>query len=153
MPTHRLLFCMSQHVTTRAGLRHDGFHRCQLAPVCRAGTTLIRRATPVAMPIYYFPHFFMAQSKESEMSSSSQKPIHSLRYRGVSAAIFANETKIDGRTVIYHKVALQRYYKDGDEWKVSNGFSRDDLPVAMLLLQQVYEWILSTEAKRGKDAD
>jgi hypothetical protein len=74
------------------------------------------------------------------------------RLRGVSAAIFPNFAKTDdGREITFHKVRLQRSYRDGEEWKQTESLGRDDLPVATLLLQRAWEFILDTEAKRGKE--
>lgn len=95
----------------------------------------------------------MAHAKETEKDSSSQDPVYSLRYRGVAMAVFANETKVEGRTITFHKVSLHRYYKEGDEWKVSNGYSRDDLPIVRLLMLKAYEWVLAAEAKRKETDD
>jgi len=85
------------------------------------------------------------------MAQASAKPVKTFRLRGISASIFANSAKSDGRDITFHKVSLQRAYKDGDEWKNTTSFGRDDLPVAKLLLEQAWQFILETEASRGKD--
>ena len=41
--------------------------------------------------------------------------------------------------------------KDGDEWKTTASFGRDDLPVMQLLLKRAWEFILDAEASRGKE--
>jgi hypothetical protein len=89
------------------------------------------------------------QAKVSD--TPAQKPVRVVRLRGVSASIFANQAKSEGRDITYHKVSVQRSYKDGDEWKQTTSFGRDDLPVVNLVLQRAYEWILDAEAARGKD--
>lgn len=94
----------------------------------------------------------MAIAKDHDMAPS-QKPVHSVRLRGISASVFENKTKIENREVTFHKVAVSRTYKDGDEWKSTTSFGRDDLPVVTLVVQRAYEWILDAEANRGKDAD
>lgn len=86
------------------------------------------------------------------MAQASQKPVKVFRSRGVSASIFANHAKSDGRDITYHKVSLQRTYKDGDEWKTTTSFGRDDLPVARLLLDRAWEFILDAEASPSSDA-
>lgn len=92
----------------------------------------------------------MANAKNSDMAQSN-KPVHTIRFRGISASIFANKTKIEDRDVTFHKVAVARNYKDGDDWKSTTSFGRDDLPVVTLVTQRAYEWILEAEANRGKD--
>ena len=60
---------------------------------------------------------------------ANPKPISEVRIGRVKAAIWPNET--DGRT--RHNVTFSRLYKDGDEWKNTQSFSRNDL----LLLAKV----------------
>ena len=93
----------------------------------------------------------MAAVKEPTRVPTNTKPIHAFRMRGISASLFENHSKSDGRDVVFHKVSLQRRYRDGDEWKTTTSFSRDDLPIAMLLMQRAWEFIVDVEADRGKD--
>jgi hypothetical protein len=90
--------------------------------------------------------------KEQE-TASSQKPIKTIRLRGVSASIFANPAKVDGRDITFHKVSIQRAYKDGDDWKHTSSFGRDDLPVVSTVLRRAWEFILDTEAAKSRDED
>ena len=85
------------------------------------------------------------------MAQAPTKPVKTFRLRGISASVFENHAKTNGREVTFHKVSLQRSYKDGDEWKTTTSFGRDDLPVAKLLLERAWEFILEAEASRGKD--
>lgn len=86
------------------------------------------------------------------MAQTSNKPVKVFRLRGISASVFENHAKSDGRDISFHKVSLQRTYRDGDEWKTTTSFGRDDLPVAKLVLEQAWEFILESEASRGKAA-
>ena len=56
---------------------------------------------------------------------ANPKPISEVRIGRVKAAIWPNET--EGRT--RHNVTFSRLYKNGDEWKSTQGFSRNDLLV------------------------
>ena len=56
---------------------------------------------------------------------ASPKPISEVRIGRVKAAIWPNET--EGRT--RHNVTFSRLYKDGDKWKSTQSFSRNDLMV------------------------
>ena len=80
------------------------------------------------------------------MVQAPSKPVKVFRVRGVSASVFQNQSTTDGRDVTFYKVALQRTYKDGKEFKTTSSFSRDDLPVARHVLQQAWEFILGAEA-------
>ena len=102
--------------------------------------------------LYFIPILFMASAQVKEpATASSLKPVKVIRLRGVSASIFANHGKSDGRDITFHKVSVQRSYKDGDEWKQTTSFGRDDLPVVNLVLKRAWEFILDTQGSRGKD--
>lgn len=89
------------------------------------------------------------------MAQKSQKPVKVFRHRGVSASVFENKTKVGDRSVTFHKVSLQRTYKDGEAFKTTSSFSRDDLPVCRHVLNQAWQFILEAESKRAgaDDAD
>ena len=92
----------------------------------------------------------VSQATEPE-TATSQKPVKVIRLRGISASVFANRAKSEGRDITFHKVSVQRSYKDGDDWKQTTNFGRDDLPIVKVVLQRAWEFILDTEAARGKD--
>ncbi len=64
---------------------------------------------------------------------------------------FSNSTEVDGRQVSYHKVTVQRTYRDGDEFKTTTSYGRDDLPIVSLLVARAWEFILDAEAARGSE--
>ena len=57
-------------------------------------------------------------------TTTKARPVHEVRIGSIKAAIWANDTKNGTR----HNVSLSRLYKDGDDWKDSSSFGRDDLP-------------------------
>ena len=36
-----------------------------------------------------------------------------------------------------------RIYRNGDQWKESTRLGRDDIPLARLVLDEAYEWVLT----------
>ena len=90
-----------------------------------------------------FPHSTM------DAESKANRPVKVFRARGVTASIFENESKA-GDT--FHKVTLQRTYHDGKEFKTTDSFSRDDLPVAAKLIGDAWAFVLETEEGRKKGA-
>ena len=94
----------------------------------------------------------MASAKETAPVKETNAPVQTFRLRGMSASVFENQAKSGSRPVTFYKVALQRTYRDGDEWKTTTSFGRDDLPIACLLLQHSWEFILESEAK-NRDTD
>ncbi len=99
-------------------------------------------ATP---PIISVPPIFMVPSKDSV------KPVHVFRLRGISASVFANIAETKNGDVTFHKVSVQRTYKDGNDFKTTTSFGRDDLPIVRLLTDRAWQFILDTEANRGRD--
>ena len=53
------------------------------------------------------------------------KPVAEIRLGSIKAAIWRNEAE----NVVRHNVTFQRLYKEGDKWKRTQNFSRDDLLV------------------------
>ncbi|MEX0702382.1 MAG: hypothetical protein WD069_09830 [Planctomycetales bacterium] len=86
---------------------------------------------------------------ESSTTKSAAKPVETFRLKGISASVFENKSE-DGKTT-FHKVSLQRSYRQDDQWKQTQSLSRDDLPIAQLLLQKAWEFILEAEAKKSAD--
>lgn len=94
-------------------------------------------------PFCFVPLFMMSDKTDSN------KPVQSFRLRGITASVFENQSE-DGKTTFY-KVTLQRSYKQGEEWKSTNSFGRDDLPIVSLLTKQAWEFILNTETSGQKE--
>lgn len=68
---------------------------------------------------------------------TKQKPAHEIRLGRVKATIWANETDNGTR----HNVSVSRLYKDGDEWKATSSFGRDDLPLVAKVVDLAHLWI------------
>lgn len=66
------------------------------------------------------------------------KPVHEIRLGRIKAAIWENPVEERVR----HSVTVQRLYKDGEAWKTSESFGRDDLPLVCKVLDQAHTWIL-----------
>ena len=73
---------------------------------------------------------------------SKQQPVHEIRLGAIKATIWANETTSGTR----HNVTVTRLYKDGDEWKRTESFGRDDLPVLSKVVDMAHTWIFSDAA-------
>ena len=68
---------------------------------------------------------------------SAKKPVHELRIGRIRAAIWENETQNGTR----HNVTFSSLYKDGDQWKDSQSFGRDDLPLLAKVADRAHSWI------------
>ncbi len=69
-------------------------------------------------------------------------PVHEIRLGRIRAAIWENDTQNGTR----HNVTVTRLYKDGDDWKDSTSFGRDDLPFFAKVLDRCHSWIFEQAA-------
>ena len=83
------------------------------------------------------------------MAQEKKKPFHRIPLGNIVAAIWKNETK-DGR--FWFNVTVSRSYKDGDEWKDTSTFRRDDLPIVAKALDMAYAWIWGQNVPADPDA-
>ena len=65
-------------------------------------------------------------------------PIHEIRLGTIRACIWANVSR-EQRT--FFNVSVSRLYRDGEQWKDSHSFGRDDLPVLAKVVELAYAWI------------
>ena len=86
-----------------------------------------------------------SDTKQNHTATNHQKPVAEVRIGSVKAAIWANQT--EGRT--RHNVTFSRLYRDGDEWKTTQSFGRNNLlvlaKVADLAHSRIFE-LQQTEA-------
>lgn len=74
------------------------------------------------------------------------QPIHEIRRGLVKARIWRKKT----RAGVRHCVTVVRLFRNGDTWKESSRFGRDDLPLAQLVLDLAHTWIFqSASAERS----
>lgn len=66
-----------------------------------------------------------------------KQPKHQIRITCVKASIWENFTE----SGIRYNVSFTRLYKDGDQWKYSDSFSRDDLLVLSKVADQAHTYI------------
>jgi len=79
----------------------------------------------------------MRTSRMEALIMSKQRPVHEIRLGAIKAVCWANNTSYGVR----HSVQVRRLYKDGEDWKESDSFSRDDLPVVAKVLDLAHTWI------------
>ena len=79
----------------------------------------------------------MATATKPKPKEAKNRPVHEIRFGRIRAAIWQNETEAGTR----HNVTISRLYKDGDDWKDSTSFGRDDLPLVAKVCDQAHSWI------------
>lgn len=68
---------------------------------------------------------------------TKQKPAHEIRLGSIKATIWENQTEAGVR----HNVTVSRIYKDGDQWKQTESFGRNDLPLVAKVADLAHTWI------------
>lgn len=67
----------------------------------------------------------------------ASKPIHEVRLGLVKAAVWRNPTESGIR---YH-ATFSRLYRDGEQWKFTESFGRDDLLLLAKVADLTHSWI------------
>ncbi len=76
-------------------------------------------------------------TNQNSDNTSNNQPVHVIRHGVISASIWCQETD---KGSLYN-VTFQRSYKDGDSWKNSTSFGRNNLLVVSLIAARAFEWI------------
>ena len=79
----------------------------------------------------------------------SKAPIHVIRFGLIKACIWKNHTSVGDR----YSITVVRLYKNGDVWKESTRFGRDDLLLAAKACDHAHKWIIQeagTESNNGR---
>ena len=72
-------------------------------------------------------------------STKPRPPVHEIRMGRVRAAVWENETQNGSG----YSVTVNRSYKDGEEWRQTSSFWRDDLPLVVKVLDAAHSWIFA----------
>ena len=76
---------------------------------------------------------------KNQTAKQSNKPVHTIRNGSISASIWRQDTE---KGPMFN-VTFQRSYKEGEEWKNSTSFGRNNLLLLSLLAIRAFEWIAS----------
>ena len=66
------------------------------------------------------------------------RPLHEIRIGLIKASIRRRRT----RSGVHYSITVVRLYLNGDVWKESSRFGRDDLPLVRLVLDKAHAWVL-----------
>ena len=80
------------------------------------------------------------------MSNEKKEPVDQAKLGNIIASIWANQT--DKGT--FYNVTVQRFYRDGENWKYTDSFGRDDLLLVRKVLDtahtKIYELLAADKA-------
>ena len=79
----------------------------------------------------------------SSKKESTNKPVQRFTLKGITASVFRNETD---KGVPFYKVSITRTYKDGDEYRTTTAFNRDDLPYVREVSRHAWLDVIKREA-------
>lgn len=66
----------------------------------------------------------------------SKQPSHVVRFGLIKASVWKNQTSAGDR----YSITVVRLYKNGDVWKESTRFGRDDLPLVAKVCDLAHTW-------------
>lgn len=76
-----------------------------------------------------------------------QPPVHSIRAGAVQASVWNNTS--DALQREYFTVTFSRRFRQGEEWKESKSFHRNDLPILAKIANDAHTWIQGQEKGAG----
>lgn len=83
------------------------------------------------------------------MNAPRSKPAHEVRYGAIKAAIWRNESENGTR----YNTTFSKAYRDGDQWKNTDSFGRDDLLVVAKAASDAHTWIHQQPRESGTDSN
>ena len=78
-------------------------------------------------------------------NTMKNKPTHEVRLGLIKAAVWKNETETGTR----YNVTFSRLYREGDQWRSTDSFGRDDLLLLAKVADQAHSWICSGQAEEA----
>ena len=59
----------------------------------------------------------------------------------VSASVWSGTKVVNGKTVEFHSVTIDKAYKVGEDWKHTNSYDPEDLPKVALVANEAYKYL------------
>lgn len=81
--------------------------------------------------------------------SNTNRPVHEERLGRIKACVWKNDTKKG----IRYNVTYSRIFKDGDDWKESDSFGRDDNLLLARVAEIVTVWIYRHQQEETKERE
>lgn len=81
---------------------------------------------------------------------ANQKPVWKTQAGVISVALWQNDAVVGGRSVKMLKATVERRYKDGEEWKSSGSFGRNDIPLVIWCLSRAFGVMLDKSGSQDE---
>ncbi len=88
-----------------------------------------------------------ATTTQTKSEKAANRPVHTIRYGAVRAAIWRNMVDNGNASRPIYNVTFSRSYKDGNEWKESSTFGQDDLLVLAKAMDDAHTFIQQQRLK------
>lgn len=89
-----------------------------------------------------------AQSAGDSRVQNKPHPVQEVRLGAVKAAIWRNETENGAR----YNVTVTRIYRDGDQWRTTESFGRDELLLLAKVADHAHTWICNQAQEEARAA-
>ena len=76
----------------------------------------------------------------------TKKPVHTIKFGFIKLDIWRNETSYGS---VRHSVAPIRLFKDGDRWRESTRFGKDDLLLLAKAADLAHTWVCTESQDHG----
>lgn len=80
---------------------------------------------------------------------AQERPTREFRLGRIRAAVWLNQ---NGQGDAWYSVTVTRSYKDGDEWKDTTSYRRDDLPLVAKVADLAFAWIWDQTSHTRSDS-
>ncbi|MHC4880388.1 MAG: hypothetical protein ACYTGL_28395 [Planctomycetota bacterium] len=80
---------------------------------------------------------------------AQEQPVERFRLGRICAAVWLNQ---NGQGDAWYSITVTRSYKDGDEWKDTTSYRRDDLPLVEKVANLAFAWIWNQTSKTRSDS-
>jgi hypothetical protein len=93
----------------------------------------------------------MARQKNAEAQEPQKErrqPSAKFRMGRICASVWTNQSDKGP----WFSTTILRSYKDGDDWKTTSSFGRDDLPLVEKVAAQAHAWIFRQQQQGGEAA-
>ena len=85
----------------------------------------------------------MSKQTNKPATETPNKPAHEIRVNGIRATIWANQTEKGVR----YSTTFEKSYKQGDEYKHSDSYFREELLVLAYISKEAFRWIAQQPTK------
>jgi hypothetical protein len=92
-----------------------------------------------------------ATSSTNKTDKAANRPVHTIRYGAVRAAIWRNMIDAGNASRPVYNVTFSRSYKDGEQWKETGSFGADDLLVLAKAANDAHTYIHQQQSKDSTD--